>query len=253
MSESNPEQPDSAIEHQGELDATAHTRTAHTGDAQSVASDAVPVETRTDPMKAPRAPLPANGRKAPVPKQKRPGKYRVPPRKDRHGLFLLNTGDGKGKTTAALGLLLRAHGRGMRAGMFQFIKRLDDAGEHLAAKRLGVDIIPMGNGCTLGRTDITDDMTLATTAWSHCAELIARGEYDVLILDELTHPIKWGWISEETVIETIRNRAPGTHIVVTGRYASANLTAAADLVTEMRAIKHPYQTENLRAQAGIDV
>lgn len=211
------------------------------------------LEPRTDPLAAPAAPTPANGRRAPVPKQKRPGAYRVPPRKDRNGLFILNTGDGKGKTTAALGLLLRANGRGMHAGMFQFIKRLDDAGEHMTAQRMGVEIIPLGNGCTLGRTELTDDMSLATSGWTHCAALIASGEYDVLILDELTLPIKWGWINEAEVIAAIKSRPQGTHVVVTGRYASDTLIAAADLVTEMRAIKHPYATQNLRAQAGIDV
>lgn len=211
------------------------------------------VEPRMDPLSAPEVPKPANGRRAPIPKQKRPGAYRVPPRKDRHGLFILNTGDGKGKTTAALGLLLRANGRGMHTGMFQFIKRLDDAGEHMAAERLGVEIIPLGNGCTIGRAELTDDMTLAQTGWAHCMELIGQGAYDVLILDELTLPIKWGWISEAEVISTIRARPQGTHIVVTGRHASPELIGAADLVTEMRAVKHPYQTEKLRAQAGIDV
>ncbi|MEO7363798.1 MAG: cob(I)yrinic acid a,c-diamide adenosyltransferase [Gemmatimonadaceae bacterium] len=208
---------------------------------------------RTDPLTAPEIPKPASGRNAPVPKQKRPGKYRVPPRKDRHGLFILNTGEGKGKTTAALGLLLRATGRGMRAGMFQFIKRLDDAGEHVAATRLGVEIIALGHGCTLGRSELTDDMTLAQTGWQHCVDLIARGEYDVLILDELTLPIKWGWINNDDAIAAIKTRPQGTHVVVTGRDASAELIAAADLVTEMRAIKHPYHTERLGAQAGIDV
>lgn len=216
-------------------------------------ASAVGDEPRTDPLATPVAPAPSNGRKAPVPKQKRPGKYRVPPRKDRHGLFIINTGDGKGKTTAALGLLLRAHGREMKAGMFQFIKRLDDAGEHLAAKKLGVEIIPLGNGCTLGRTELADDMTLAQSGWAHCADLLRIGTYDVLVLDELTLPIAWGWLTEDEVLHAIRSRSQGTHVVVTGRHASAELINAADLVTEMRAIKHPFQTENLRAQAGIDV
>lgn len=141
----------------------------------------------------------------------------------------------------------------MHTGMFQFIKRLDDAGEHITAARMGVEIIPLGNGCTLGRTELLDDMTLAKQGWTHCADLITRGEYDVLILDELTLPIQWGWLSEPEIISTIKARPQGTHVVVTGRYASETLIAAADLVTEMRAIKHPYTTQNLRAQAGIDV
>ncbi|MEO7360871.1 MAG: cob(I)yrinic acid a,c-diamide adenosyltransferase [Gemmatimonadaceae bacterium] len=211
------------------------------------------VEPRTDPLAAPVVSPSTTGRRAPVPKQKRPGAYRVPPRKDRHGLFILNTGDGKGKTTAALGLLLRANGRRMQTGMFQFIKRLDDAGEHITAQRMGVEIIPLGNGRAPGRTELTDDMSLAQSGWAHCVERIASGEYDVLILDELTLPITWGWISESEVLAVIKARPQGTHVVVTGRSASDTMIAAADLVTEMRAIKHPYATQKLRAQAGIDV
>src|ERR1700755_3555380 len=118
-------------------------------------------ESRLDPLEAPERPAPANGRKAPVPKQKQPGKYRVPPRKDRHGLVIVNTGDGKGKTTAALGLLLRATGRDMSAAMYQFVKRMDDGGEQRTAERLGVQILPLGAGCTLDRDDVRDDAELA--------------------------------------------------------------------------------------------
>jgi cob(I)alamin adenosyltransferase len=208
---------------------------------------------RTDPLTPPEPPKATTGRKAPVPKRKKPGPYRVPPRKDRHGLFIVNTGDGKGKTTAALGLLLRATGRKMRVGMFQFVKRMDDGGEHRAAARLGVEIIPLGAGCTRGRDNTADDESLARAGWERCRELIASGEYDVIILDELTLPIEWGWIEGRDVIEAVAVRPIGTHVVITGRHASADMIAAADLVTDMRVIKHPYHTERLRAQAGIDV
>lgn len=210
-------------------------------------------ESRTDPLAAPERPAPASGRKAPVPKQKRPGKYRVPPRKDRHGLIIVNTGNGKGKTTAALGLLLRATGRKMRAAMYQFVKRMDDGGEHRTAKRLGVEILPLGAGCTLGREDITEDAELARAGWDECRRLIADGIYDVLILDELTLALAWGWIDTAEVVAALRARPVGTHVVITGRDAPQALIDAADLVTEMRAIKHPYAERGLRAQAGIDV
>ena len=144
---------------------------------------------RNDPLEAPERPTPANGRKAPIPKQKKPGAYRVPPRKDRHGLVIVNTGDGKGKTTAALGLLLRATGREMRTAMYQFVKRMDDGGEHRTAKRLGVEILALGAGCTLGLDDVHEDAELAGVGWEHCRALIAEGVYDVLILDELTLPL----------------------------------------------------------------
>lgn len=208
---------------------------------------------RNDPLAPPERPAPANGRKAPVPKQKRPGKYRVPPRRDRHGLVIINTGDGKGKTTAALGLLLRAAGRKMRVAMYQFVKRMDDGGEHRTAKRLGVDILALGAGRTLGREDVVEDAELARVGWQECRRLIAEGAYDVLILDELTLPLAWGWVDTNDVIATLKARPVGTHVAITGRDAPQALIDAADLVTDMRMIKHPYGDRGLRAQAGIDV
>jgi cob(I)alamin adenosyltransferase len=208
---------------------------------------------RTDPLTPPVPPSPPTGRKAPVPKQKRPGPYRVPPRGQRHGLLIVNTGDGKGKTTAALGLLLRATGRGMRAGMFQFVKRGNDGGEHRSAQTLGVDIIPLGNGCTTGGPRTDDDIAFARAGWARCSALLASGEYDVLILDELTLPLDWGWLDADAVIQSLRDRVPGTHVVVTGRRAPQALIDAADLVTDMRVVKHPLREQGIRAQAGIDV
>ncbi|HEY4218449.1 MAG TPA: cob(I)yrinic acid a,c-diamide adenosyltransferase [Gemmatimonadaceae bacterium] len=188
-----------------------------------------------------------------MPKQKKPGPYHVPPRAQRHGLVIVNTGNGKGKTTAALGVLLRATGRGMRAGMFQFVKSLTTGGEHRAATRLGVEIVSLGDGCTLGQPDTADDAALARAGWAKVCELIVSGEYDVLILDELTLPIKWGWIDSAEVIATLASRPIGTHVVITGRYASQELIDAADLVTEMDVIKHPLREQKVHAQAGVDV
>ncbi len=206
---------------------------------------------RTDPAAPPETP--ATARTAPVPKQKRPGPYRVPPREHRNGLLIVNTGDGKGKTTAALGLLLRATGREMRVGMFQFVNRMRDTGDHRAARRLGVEITPLGVGCTIGREDVTEDATMARLAWEHCANVLRAGEYDVLILDELTLPMHWGWLDVPAVIVALQARPVGVHVVVTGRYAPQSLIDAADLVTDMRVIKHPYRDQGLTAQAGIDV
>lgn len=208
---------------------------------------------RTDPLEPPVTPTLRSGRKAPVPKQKRPGPYRVPPREQRNGLLIVNTGDGKGKTTAALGLLLRATGRGMRAGMFQFVKRMTDAGEHRAAEVLGVEIIPLGDGCTLGRDDLEDDAELARSGWARCDRLLTEGEYDVLILDELPLPLAWGWLNIDDVLRSLAGRPRGTHVVITGRNAPQALIDAADLVTDMRVIKHPLREQGILAQAGIDV
>ncbi|MBL0937987.1 MAG: cob(I)yrinic acid a,c-diamide adenosyltransferase [Gemmatimonadaceae bacterium] len=210
-------------------------------------------EPRTDPLAAPKQSRLANGRTVPTPKQKRPGPYRVPPRANRHGLLIVNTGDGKGKTTAALGVMLRAHGRGMHTGMFQFVKRLTNTGEHRVARRFGIEMVALGAGCTKGKKDRTQDAALAREGWVRCAEHLAAGTFDVLILDELTLPLAWGWLDENEVISALANRVQGTHVIVTGRHASQALIDAADLVTDMRVIKHPYRTQGIKAQGGIDV
>ncbi|MEP6622741.1 MAG: cob(I)yrinic acid a,c-diamide adenosyltransferase [bacterium] len=210
---------------------------------------------REDPLAAPQPVPTTSGRKAPVPKRKRPGPYRVPPREHRNGLLIVNTGDGKGKTTAAIGLLLRAAGRKMTVGMYQFMK--SDAvlgyGEQVAARRLGIEITPLGGGCTPGVEDMASDQELAVAGWNRCRAAVVSGEFDMLILDELTLPLDFGWLDTETVIADIRSRPVGTHVVITGRRAPAALIEAADLVTEMRMIKHPLREKRVRAQAGIDV
>ena len=207
----------------------------------------------TDPARAPEAP-PAKKRKAPVPKKKRPGPYRVPPRESRNGLVIVNTGDGKGKSTAALGLLLRATGRDMRVGMFQFIKSAETLyGEHVAAARLGVEIVPLGDGFTWLSDNLDEDRRLAAAGWARCREAIRGGEFDVLIFDELTYPLNYGWLDPAEVLADIRARPAGTHVVVTGRNAPEALVEMADLVTEMRLVKHPYRDQGIGAQPGIEL
>lgn len=209
---------------------------------------------RTDPLAPPEPPTPASGRKAPVPKRKKPGPYRVPPREQRHGLLIVNTGNGKGKTTAALGVLLRATGREMRVGMFQFLKSAESRyGEHRAAERLGVEIIPLGDGFTWLTENIAEDRALAQAGWARVREALERGVFDVLILDELTYCLTYGWLDEADVLAALRARPVGTHVIVTGRNATAALIDAADLVTEMRVIKHPYREQGIAAQPGIEL
>jgi len=209
---------------------------------------------RSDPLAHPEAPTPATGRKAPVPKRKKPGPYRVPPREARHGLLIVNTGDGKGKTTAALGVLLRASGREMRVGMFQFIKSAETRyGEHIAASKLGVEIIPLGDGFTWLTENIEADRALAASGWSRVRDVLAEGTFDVLILDELTYCLTFGWLETTEVIDAIRARPKGTHVVITGRDAPQALIDVADLVTEMRVIKHPYRDQGIAAQPGIEL
>jgi cob(I)alamin adenosyltransferase len=210
---------------------------------------------RTDPLAAPATEERTDsGRRVPHPKQKRSRLRRVPPRDQRHGLVIVHTGDGKGKTTAALGLLLRAAGSGMSVGMFQFIKNADaDYGEHRAARQLGVEIIPLGDGFTWLTEDIAADRALAVQGWGRCRAALVAGTYDVLILDELTYLLSFGWLDVGEVLSALAARPRGTHVVITGRNAHDALVAAADLVTEMRLVKHPHRDQGIGAQAGIEM
>jgi cob(I)alamin adenosyltransferase len=212
------------------------------------------LDPRTDPLAPPTEGPPRNGRKLPIPKCKRPGRYRVLPREQRHGLLIVNTGHGKGKTTAALGLLLRATGRDMRVGMFQFVKSLEGRyGEHVAAARLGVEIVPLGDGFTWLTENIEEDRALASTGWARVREVLDAGTYDMLIIDELTYCLNFGWLDVDEVLNALRSRPKGTHVVITGRNAPQALIDAADLVTEMQVIKHPYRDQGIGAQAGIEL
>ncbi|MDB4888052.1 MAG: cobO [Gemmatimonadetes bacterium] len=209
---------------------------------------------RTDPL-APQPEMTSpTGRRAPRPKRKQVGKYRVPPREQRHGLLIVHTGKGKGKTTAALGILLRAVGRDMRVAMFQFIKSGKTLhGEQVAAERLGVHIVPLGDGFTWLSDNIAEDRVLAEQGWERCRAALASGEYDVVIFDELTYALTFGWLPIDEVLATIAARPIGIHVVVTGRNAPQALIDAADLVTEMTLVKHPYREQGIGAQPGIEL
>lgn len=209
----------------------------------------------TDPSSPPdEVPVTKAGRRAPRPKQKRPGPYHVPPRDRRHGLLIVNTGDGKGKSTAAFGVLLRAWGRGMTVGGFQFVKSaVNPYGEHHAARALGFDLVPLGDGFTWLSEDMTADRLLAEQGWARCHAALAEGRFDMLLLDELTYPLNFGWLDLSQVLADLAARPAGTHVIVTGRDAPAALVEAADLVTEMRVIKHPYRDQGIGAQPGIEL
>jgi cob(I)alamin adenosyltransferase len=212
--------------------------------------------TRMSTIDDPRDPVDATPRhpRAPRPKTRTPGAYRVPPRDKRTGLVIVNTGDGKGKTTAALGVLLRATGCDMRVAMLQFMKTSDvDRGEHIAARRLGVEILPLGAGFTWLSENIEEDRRLAQQCWARCMEVLRSGDYDVVIFDELTYALSYGWLSHDDVLDALRARPVGTHVIITGRKATDQLIEFADLVTEMREVKHPYRTRGLGAQPGIEL
>lgn len=170
------------------------------------------------------------------------------------GLLIVHTGDGKGKTTAALGLMLRAWGRGMRVGMFQFLKSgAADYGEYLAAEKLGIEIAPLGDGCSWESHDWEGSREVNLKGWETVKEHITGGAYDMIVLDEFTFLFYFGWLEVgETVLWILQNKPAGLHLVITGRYAPDELVAAADLVTEMVEVKHPYKEQGLTSQPGVD-
>ncbi len=168
------------------------------------------------------------------------------------GLVILNTGNGKGKTTAAMGLLLRAWGQGLRVCMLQFIKaRTANWGEEKAARKIGLEMIPLGDGFTWLSKDIERDKELARQGWELCREKILSGNYDLIVLDEMTYVLKYSWLPWEEVRDTLDQRPAGMHIVITGRYAPPELVSYADLVSEVVEVKHPFQA-GVKAQKGIE-
>jgi cob(I)alamin adenosyltransferase len=171
------------------------------------------------------------------------------------GLLMVHTGDGKGKTTCALGLMMRAAGRGLNCCMIQFMKsRNDRYGEHVSAENLGIEVHTMGDGFTWDTKNPEQDRDTARQTWALCVEKMRSGEYDLLVFDELVYVLSYGMLPvEEVLAEIARIRAEQTalHIILTGRDAPAALIEAADLVTEMREIKHPFQA-GIRAQQGIE-
>lgn len=171
------------------------------------------------------------------------------------GLLMVHTGDGKGKTTCALGLMMRAAGRGLKCCMIQFMKsRNDRYGEHASAEKLGIEVHTMGDGFTWDTKNPEQDRATACATWSLCIEKMRSGDYDMLIFDELVYVLSYNMLPVEEVLSelrAVRAAQPALHIVVTGRDAPPELIQAADLVTEMRDIKHPFNT-GIRAQQGIE-
>ena len=185
------------------------------------------------------------------PVEQRPGKWEGLFPKT-HSLVLVNTGDGKGKTSAALGVTMRAWGRGWKICWLQFIKsKSSHYGETYAAERMGIEMIALGDGFTWLSENIEHDIALARDAWALAKAKIMSARYDLVVLDEITYPITYGWLSVDEVVEVICNRPKDVDIIITGRAADPKLIAIADTVTEMREVKHVYQT-GVKAQPGID-
>ncbi|WP_437677183.1 cob(I)yrinic acid a,c-diamide adenosyltransferase [Sorangium sp. So ce131] len=171
---------------------------------------------------------------------------------ERRGLVIVYTGHGKGKTTAALGMVFRALGRGMRVAVVQFIKGKWKTGERLFAETLpGLTFLVMGRGFTWESDDLSRDKAAARAAFDEAAALIAGGEHDIVVLDEITYAIHYGFIAEGELLAALRGRPAHVHVVITGRNAPDALVELADLVTEMRSVKHPF-AQGMKAQIGVD-
>jgi cob(I)alamin adenosyltransferase len=174
------------------------------------------------------------------------------PVKKREPLVIVYTGNGKGKTTAALGVLFRAFGRGWKTVMLSFMKsETSNYGEERAARKLGIEMVPLGGGLTWLSKDLEKDKALARRCWEVCKEKISSGLYDLVILDEMTYPLNYGWLDVEEVTGFLASRPADVHVIITGRDAPQALIDFADLVTEMREVKHPFQ-RGIKAQPGID-
>jgi cob(I)alamin adenosyltransferase len=174
------------------------------------------------------------------------------PMGERRGLVLVHTGDGKGKSTAAFGLALRAHGRGKRVKIYQFMKVPSARfGEHRMFEQLGIAIEGLGDGFSWKSKDLEQSAQLAREGWARAQASIRSGEHFLVVLDEVTYPLRYGWVPLEPVLACLRERPPHVHVVLTGRNAPQELIDLADTVTEMRLVKHHYEA-GVPAQRGIE-
>jgi cob(I)alamin adenosyltransferase len=187
---------------------------------------------RTDPARPPQPPPPAKGR----------------PR----SLVLLNTGDGKGKSTAAFGVVMRAVARDWHVCVIQFIKSGTwKVGEEKIGLQLGVDWLKGGDGFTWESKDLDQSEGRAVAAWQLAKAAITAGEHELVVLDEITYPVTYGWLDGADVATTIRERPGHVNLVLTGRNAAPELVAVADTITEMVKVRHAYD-QGIRARRGID-
>ncbi|MEA1903631.1 MAG: cob(I)yrinic acid a,c-diamide adenosyltransferase [Actinomycetota bacterium] len=167
-------------------------------------------------------------------------------------LILVNTGDGKGKSTAAFGTAIRAVARGWKVGVIQFLKSGDwSVGEEKIGRQLGIDWWVLGDGFTWDSEDLDESQAIAEAAWATARDRIESGDYDLIILDEVTYPINWGWIGIDVVLAAIEERPAGVNLIFTGRDAPQPLIDAADTVTEMKNVKHAFD-KGVMARRGID-
>jgi cob(I)alamin adenosyltransferase len=177
---------------------------------------------------------------------------RVTPQSERRGLLIVNTGDGKGKSTAAFGLALRAHGRGKAVKIYQFMKvPTARFGEHRMFEKLGIPVEGLGDGFSWKSKDLAHSAELAREGWQKAKSAILSGAFFLIVLDEMTYPLIYGWLPLEDVLATLRDRPKEVHVCMTGRRCPPELVALADTVTEMQKIKHAFNA-GVPAQRGIE-
>ncbi len=179
---------------------------------------------------------------------------RVAERQLEKGLIIVNTGDGKGKTTAALGMVLRSLGHGYKVAIVQFIKGAWNPGEKAVFERWGdqISFLAMGEGFTWETQDRDRDIANAETAWTTALTFMQNPEIKLVLLDEINVALKLGYLAVEQVIAGIDQKPLDSHVVLTGRGAPAELIERADLVTEMKLVKHPFREQGVKAQPGIE-
>jgi cob(I)alamin adenosyltransferase len=167
-------------------------------------------------------------------------------------LVVVNTGNGKGKTSAAMGVVVRGVGRGWGVAVVQFLKSGNwKTGEEKVCRDLGVDWWAVGEGFTWDSKDLTEDEAVAAAGWRHARELIEAGDHQLVVLDEITYPMNWSWIETDEVVRSIRERPAHVNVICTGRNAPDALVEVADTVTDMGEVKHAY-AQGIRAKKGID-
>lgn len=174
------------------------------------------------------------------------------PEGERRGLVIVNTGDGKGKSTAAFGLALRAHGRGKAVKIFQFMKvPTARFGEHRMFEQIGIPIEGLGDGFSWKSQDLERSAQLARDGWDKAKSAILSGDLFLVVLDEITYPLIYGWLPLPDVLNTLKQRPAHVHVCLTGRRCPEEIVALADTVTEMTMIKHAFKA-GIPAQRGIE-
>ncbi|MEN9211579.1 MAG: cob(I)yrinic acid a,c-diamide adenosyltransferase [Thermostichus sp. DG_1_6_bins_120] len=186
-------------------------------------------------------------------------RQRLAAMRDNKGLIIVHTGQGKGKSTAAFGMIFRALGQGLSVAVVQFIKGAWDPGEAKLLRKLAgtpglgsIAFHAMGEGFTWETQDRERDIAHAEAAWEKGRELFTGGEFQLVLLDEINVALKLGYLSVEQVLAGLAEKPPQVHVILTGRGAPAALIEQADLVTEMKLVKHPFRDQGIKAQIGIE-